>query len=133
MAYNALDTAHPVVTGTRTAEIDKTRQNIAALRDSIASFGGMQGFNYNYGIAGGGTAEQPTEMVFEKDPDRIYVALTWGTSGGSAGNVIKAAFYYSSNSGVAYSPMVDDSGNYVMSLTYDADSILVATTWGAVP
>lgn len=133
MAYDALDITHPVIGGARLTEIDYTRRNLAALRDAIVALGGIPGFNYSYGVAGGGTAAQPTEMAFARDPERVYLALTWGTAGGSAGNVTKIAFYYSANAGVNYSPMTDTAGKYVLSLAYDSESNLIATTWGSTP
>lgn len=130
MAYSPLDTARPVVTGTRTAEIDKTRRNIVALRDMIAAIGMAPGFDYS--IASG-TAEQPTAVNFKRGSEWIVLWLTWGTTGGADGNVTKIVFWYTANAGGSYDGMADDAGKFVLSLAYDAAGNLSTTTWGSTP
>lgn len=133
MAYTALDQSKPTTAQTRQAAVDAIRTNQNALRDAVVALGGVPGFDYIAGTAGGGTAEQPSEMMFSRGTERVYIVLTWGTTGGSAGNVTKVAFYYSSDSGALYDPMADLAGKYVLTLTYDANSNLVSTAWGSVP
>jgi len=130
MAYTAFDSTKPVGTQTGTAFATSTRANILALRDAIAAMGSVQGFNYSYTT---GTADQPTTILFKRSTEWIKLVLTWGTTGGEAGNVTKAAYYYSSNSGGAYDGMADAAGYYVMTLTYDSNGNLTATTWGSTP
>lgn len=130
MAYTALDVTKPTVAQTRQAAVDAARANQAALRDAAITGGLVQGFNYS---VLGGTAEQPAQVFLKRGAEWIRLDLTWGVSGGSAGNVTKAAYYYSANSGGAYDPMADVSGNYVSTLAYDASGNLITTTWGATP
>lgn len=134
MAYEYLQPTKPTTAGsptpTRQASIDATRQNIVALRDILVALGVVQGFDYS---VSGGTAEEPAELYFKKGVEWIKVVLTWGTTGGEDGNVTKAAYYYSSNSGGAYDAMVDDGGEYVLTLTYDSNGNCTGTSWGSTP
>lgn len=130
MAYTALDPTVPTVAQTRQAAIDAARTNMQAMRDALIACGTVQGFNYS---VTGGTAEQPATLLYKKGTEWVKIDLTWGNSGGSDGNVTKAAFYYSSNSGGAYDAMADDDGNYVVTLAYDASANLTTSTWGATP
>ena len=54
----------------------------------------------------------------------------------------KAAYYYAANESHAsfpsttngtYDGMADASGEYVLTITYDADGNVTAATWGATP
>jgi hypothetical protein len=131
MAYTAYDGAKPdAATQNGTQFASSTRSNFQALRDYLAAFGALPGFNYS---VSGGTAAQPAELYYKRSTEWIKIVLTWGSSGGSDGNVTKAAFYYSSNSGSAYDGMADASGNYVQTLAYDASGNLTTTTWGSTP
>lgn len=127
MTYTALDTSKPTTAQTRQAAVDAIRTNIVAIRDAIVSGGLVQGFNYS---VVGGTAEQPAQVFLKRGAEWIRLDLTWGVSGGASGNVTKAAYYYSANSGGAYDAMADLSGNYVITLAYDASGNLITTTWG---
>lgn len=71
----------------------------------------------------GGTAEQPAVVVYAKGVERVRATLTWGTTGGAAGNVTTAAYEYSANSGTDYSAIGTKS------LTYDAAGNVTLTTW----
>lgn len=131
MSYTALDVSKPDATSQNgTAFAASTRDNIRTLRDALVAFGAVQGFNYSYTT---GTADQPTTTLYKRGTEWIKSVLTWGTAGGEAGNVTKRALYYSSNSGVAYDPMADASGNYVLTLTYDGSGNCTATSWGSTP
>jgi hypothetical protein len=131
MAYTAYDGAKPdAATQNGTQFAASTRANLQAMRDYLATLGALPGFNYS---VSGGSAEQPAELYYKRSTEWIKTVLTWGTTGGESGNVTKAAFYYSSNSGSAYDGMADASGNYVQTLTYDVNGNLTSTTWGATP
>lgn len=131
MAYDAYDVAKPDAATQNGANFgEATRDNLRTLRDILAAGGLVQGFNYS---VTGGTASQPATLLLKRSTEWIKVDLTWGSSGGSDGNVTKMAFYYSSNSGGAYDGMADLSGYYVLTLTYDASGNLTSTTWGATP
>ncbi|WP_448508794.1 hypothetical protein [Immundisolibacter sp.] len=66
---------------------------------------------------------QPTGLSYSKSTERIRAALTWGTSGGEAGNVTVAHYSYSSDSGASY----DSIG--VNTITYDGNGNVTGTTW----
>lgn len=139
MAYTALDATKPTTAQTRQAIVDSTRTNLDALRDAIAALGAVQGFAY---YPTGGTAEQPTTIYFKRGSECVKVVLTWGSSGGSDGNVTKAAYYFAANETHAsfptstngtYDAMADASGDYVMTIGYDTNGNATSATWGAVP
>lgn len=126
MAYTALDTSKPdAATQAGTAFGSSARSNLVAIRDCIAAMGMAQGFDYS---TSGGTAAEPAQLYFKRSTEWIKVVLTW-----SGGNVTKAAFYYSSNSGGLYDGMADAGGKYVLTLTYDGSGNCTATSWGSTP
>ena len=53
----------------------------------------------------------------------LGATLTWGTTGGAAGNVTQAVYAYSANSGSTY----DTVGT--LSITYDTAGYVTGTTW----
>lgn len=132
MTYTAFDPALPNTGSgqTRQEAYDSIRANLVALRDVIVATGLAPGFN---ATPSGGTAEQPGVWTFAKGTERIKVTQTWGTTGGEDGNVIKAVFEYSSDSGSNYDPMADDAGNYVVTIAFDSDGNVTGTTWGSTP
>lgn len=119
MAYNQFDDTLPVSTATGPQTVTDIRDNQQAMRDMIV-LGGMVSWNM---AASGGTAEQPTQLLYSKSTERLKSALTWGTSGGGDGNVTQAIYSYSSNSGTDY----DTIGT--LTPTYDTDGNVTATTW----
>ena len=125
MAYTALDATKPAASQTGTQAIDSSRYNIMALRDALIANGVVQGFNYSWS---GGTADQPTYMIWSRSTERVRLTLTWSSS-----KVTKIAYEYSSNSGSSYDPMADASGYYVETYTYDGSGYLTSTSWGATP
>jgi hypothetical protein len=131
MAYPLLDTAKPdwaTQTGTQLAK--SIRDNMLVMRDYVASMGMLPGWDYS---VSGGTAEQPAILYLKNGVEWVQITLTWGTTGGSNGNVTKAVYKYSANSGGAYDNMADSAGKYVLNLTYDAVGNVTATTWGSTP
>lgn len=130
MTYPAFDTAVPNATQAREDAIDSISANLMAVRDALVATGVVQGFNSSLD---GGTTAQPARYLFKRGTEWIKVEATWGTTGGEDGNLIKAAFYYSSDSGGSYDPMADAAGKYVLTIAYNSDSDFVSGTWGSTP
>lgn len=124
------DTTPDGSTQTLTQMGQSTRDNLAAMRDYLATFGAMPGWNMSQS---GGTAWEPAIIYLKRGAEWIKVVQTWGTTGGEAGNVTKEAYYYSANSGGAWDAMADGDGKYVLTYTYDAGSNCTATNWGSTP
>lgn len=129
MAYTALDLTKPdATTQTLTQMGTSERANFYALRDGDF-FGGESGWTYSQS---GGTADEPTTMLWSKGTERIRITATWGTTGGNNGNVTSATIAYSANSGTAYDTIetraatYDASGNF----TSGAHTLLLATLQG---
>jgi hypothetical protein len=127
MAYSPYDVTKPdPATQAGTAFGQSTRDNIRAMRDSLAALGSVPGFDYSYTT---GTAEQPTTMLFKRSAEWIKLVVVWGTVGGEAGNATTVTFYYSSDSGSNYYGMADAAGKYILTMTYDSSGNCTATTW----
>jgi hypothetical protein len=69
------------------------------------------------------TVSQPEIMYYTKGTEIIRAVLTWGTTGGSAGNVTVAVYSYSADSGGSYSTIGTET------TTYDSNSNAIATIW----
>jgi hypothetical protein len=115
MTYTAFDPAKPdAATQNGTQFAQSTRDNFKALRDA-GFFGGDSGWTYSQS---GGTASEPTTMLWSKGTERIRITATWGTTSGENGNLTAATIAYSSNSGGAYDTIeartmtYDSSGNF---------------------
>lgn len=67
--------------------------------------------------------DAPRVMTWTKSTERIRAALTWGTTGGEAGNVTVAVYSYSSDSGATYSTIGTKT------VTYDGSGNVVSTLW----
>jgi len=119
MAYNSFTDGKPVGTDTGLDAIDTIRENLMALRDAVVG-GMMAGWDY---APAGGTADQPATVTYSKGTERIRGSLTWGTSGGSDGNVTQIVWEYSSDSGSTF----DDIGT--LAITYDTSANVTAMTW----
>ena len=120
MAYTGLDLTKPDgATQNGTQVLQSVRDNQRALRDMIVS-----GFAAGWAMTpSGGTAGQPAQILKSASTERLRAALTWGTTGGGAGNVTQAVYAYSSNSGGSY----DTVGT--LSITYDTAGYVTGTTW----
>ena len=120
MAYQAFDVTKPdAVTQNGTQVVQAIRDNIRALRDLVvtgASFGWTT-------TASGGTPEQRTTVVRANGVERLRSAITWGTTGGEEGNVIRVDYSYSLDSGSTYEAI-----GYVVN-TYDVDGNFVSQAW----
>lgn len=130
MSYLPFDAGSPTVVQTRQTAIDTTRSNLQALRDILVASGCAHGWAMS---KSGGTADQPAIVIYARGTERVRVSITWGSTGGAAGNPTKVAYHYSINGGTSYDPLTDADGNYVMTLTWDAEGELTNTTWGATP
>ncbi len=119
MAYTAYDGTHPDASSNGTTFATECRQNFAAMRDAVV-LGVMKGWNYS---VAGGTAEQPAELYLKDGTEWIKQAVTWGTTGGEAGNATVIVASYSANSGSAY----DTIGT--LTIAYDASGNVTSTTW----
>jgi hypothetical protein len=119
MAYTPFDSTKPTTSQTRQAAIDSIHANEMANRD-MAIIGDAKGWDYS---VSGGTAEQPAITYRKNGAEWLRATLTWGTTGGEAGNVTVATYAYSSNSGGAW----DTIGT--LTFTYDANGNLTSTTW----
>lgn len=115
MAYTAFDPALPDGASQNGTQFGQSsRNNLKALRDADF-FGGDSGWTYSQS---GGTASEPTTMLWSKGTERIRITATWGTTGGNNGNVTTAVLEYSSNSGGVYDTIesrtmtYDGSGNF---------------------
>lgn len=121
MAYTPFDPTKPdAATQNGTQFAASARTNMAALRDACILGGGFPGFNL---AVSGGTADQPALLTYSSGTERVKAALTWGTTGGEAGNVTVAVYSYSSNSGGSYDTIKTKT------VTYDGSGYVTATTW----
>jgi hypothetical protein len=60
----------------------------------------------------------------------VRLTPTWDATTGA---VTKIAFHWSDeNERTGYLPLADETGNYILSLTYDGDLNLLSATWGKV-
>jgi hypothetical protein len=121
MAYTPFDATKPDATAQTLTQMGQSeRDNLRAIRDAVVSMGGFAGWNM---APSGGTAEQPATITYSKGSERVRASLTWGTTGGAAGNVTVAVYDYSSTSGSSY----DTIGT--KTYTYDPAGNVTATTW----
>lgn len=121
MTYTAFDPLKPDAStqnGTQFAQ--STRDNLRTIRDAVIMGGGFYGWNM---AAAGGTAEQPATITYSKGTERVRATLTWGSTGGEAGNVTVAVYAYSSNSGTDYDTIGTNT------IAYDGSGNVTATTW----
>lgn len=120
MAYNPFtDTSPDATTQNGTQFAQAIRYNQAAMRDAIV-LGAMKGWNFS---KSGGTDEQPTTILYKNSTNWLKATLTWGTTGGEAGNVTVAVYEFSSNSGAAYDTIGTNT------ITWDVNGLITATTW----
>ncbi|AUN95868.1 hypothetical protein [Pseudazoarcus pumilus] len=118
--YTHFDPARPdPVTENITQFAEGIRENLAAIRDMVV--GGMA-LGWSYAPAGG-SAEQPETLTWAKGTERIRASLTWGVTGGEAGNVTAALFEYSADSGDTW----DAIGTH--SITYDSAGNVTGASW----
>ena len=135
MAYTPLDVSKPdTSTQSMPQASASTRANFSAMRDHLVTFGSMPGWAGEAQDSDGSTpptdATKPDQWVWSRGTERIKAVLTYGATGGSQDAVETAVFYYSSDSGSTYSLMADtDYPNAKLTITYDADSNVIAYSW----
>lgn len=121
MAYLPFTSDKPVITDTGGQVIDRTRENLMALRDAIVT-----GALVSWDLATAditGPAAEPTQLVYKKSTEWIKLVITWGTSGGEDGQPKTIVYSYSANSGSLY----DTIGTLTM--TYDSSGNLRSALW----
>lgn len=119
MAYTPFVDDRPVISDTGAQVVDRTRENLMALRDAVVA-GVMPGWGMS---VSGGTAEQPATILYSKGTQRVRLQVTWGSSGGTLGNPTQIVYSYSSNSGSLY------DGMGTLTLSYAADGSITSTSW----
>lgn len=121
MTYTVFDPTKPdAATQNGTQFAQSARDNLKAIRDACVLGGGFPSWNL---AATGGTADQPALLTYSKGTERVKAALTWGTTGGEAGNVTVIEYSYSANSGTDYDAIGTNT------ITYDSSGNVTATTW----
>lgn len=69
------------------------------------------------------TAGAPQSFCYAKSTERVLARVTYGTSGGEAGNPVTAIYSYSSNSGGSYNTIGTKT------ITWDGSGNFVGSTW----
>jgi len=78
--------------------------------------------DYDFSILSG-PADQPTEVLFTNVNIVYKLNLTWGTTGGEAGNELEYLVSKSTDTGTTFLLIK------TLSLAYDANSNLITQTW----
>ncbi len=99
--------------------INNTRENLMAARDAIVA-GAMVDWDM---AATGGTAAEPTQILYSKGTERVRLTITWGTTGGEDGNPKTVVYAYDGDGGASYDTIGTWTG------TYDGSGNLTAETW----
>lgn len=121
MAYIPYVSDTPDIADTGAEVIDDTRQNLMALRDAVVA-GALLDWDCTVTV-GGGTAEEPDEIIYKNGVEWLRLDITWGTTGGEDGNPTVIVYAYSANSGGLY----DTIGT--LTHTYNANGTVTATAW----
>lgn len=114
--------------------IDVLRRHLFSVTASAAA-GVVAGWEYTNSVTRGegspGSAAEPARKYWHgvgtSSTKWVKAVLTW-----SGGNMTKMALYFSEDNESTYVPMLDDSNNYVLTLSYSGSN-LTATTWGNTP
>lgn len=120
MAYTHYNPAAPDAVTQNGAQFGtSTRENLRALRDMVVA-----GVTPGWAMTpSGGTDSQPAVITYSNATERLRVSLTWGETGGAAGNVTAAAYSYSADAGATW----DAIGT--RSIDYDTAGFVTGTTW----
>lgn len=120
MAYTHYDVTKPdPATQNVTQGCDSMRSNERALCHAVV-MGSMPYWNVT---PSGGSAEQPAVITHSNGTQRVRETITYGTTGGAAGNVTQVVVAYSSNSGGTW------DGFGTMTIAYDAAGNVTGITW----
>lgn len=120
-AYTDFLSDKPVIADNGDIVINNTRDNLMALRDGSVA-GVMPGWNFTRTV-GGGSDEEPDEIIYKNGVEWIRLVITWGTSGGDVGNPTVVVYSYSANSGTLYHPMG------TLTYTYNSNGTLTDSVW----
>ncbi len=105
---------------------DDTIQKALDTLDDMSVFGTAEEINssLNWDMTpSGGTASQPTVLTYSKGTSRLKISLTWGTTGGEAGNPIQAVYEKSVDSGSHYTTLGTET------ISYDSDGNVNGISW----
>ncbi len=120
MAYDAFNPNQPTSQGTSLADtLNNSRKNQRAIVDMVMA-GSVPGWAYSQT---GGTAEQPAVCYYKNGDDWYRETLTWGTSGGEAGNVVQRVVDRSRDAGETWETIGAETA------TYDVNGNCTATDW----
>jgi len=122
MVYIKFTPDTPVITDTGAEVVDDTRYNLMALRDSIVA-GALVDWNM---AASGGTAEEPTQLLYTKSPEGVRATITWGTTGGEDGNPKTIVYAYNANQNPGPGTW-ETIGT--LTYTYDGSGNVTSTAW----
>jgi hypothetical protein len=92
-----------------------------ALRDSVVA-GALLDWDLTITV-GGGSDEEPDEIIYKNGVEWLRLDVTWGTTGGEDGNPTVIVYAYSANSGGVY----DTIGT--LTHTYNGNGTCTATVW----
>lgn len=119
MVYVKYTPDTPVIADTGAEVVDDTRNNLMALRDAIVA-----GALVDWAMAAtGGTAAEPTQILYSKGTERVRLQVTWGTTGGEDGNPTQVIYSYDGDAGASYDTIGTWTG------TYDVNGNLTAEAW----
>jgi hypothetical protein len=118
VAYVSFQDSKPVASDAGVDVVDDMRTNMMALRDAVVA-GVMEGWNY---APSGGTAEQPATFNYTKGSERVRGSVTWGTTGGEAGNPTAIVWQYTANLST-----YDTIGT--QTIAYDSSGNVTSITW----
>lgn len=122
MVYVPFVSDKPDIVDTGAIVINNTRENLMALRDAVVA-----GVLADWDMAAtGGTAEEPTQILYSKNDntEAIRLTITWGTTGGEDGNPKTIVYAYSTDDFGASNEAI---GTWTG--TYDSSGNLTAETW----
>lgn len=89
-------------------------------RDAYIISGGFFGWAMT---PSGGTETQPALLTYINGTDQIRAAITWGTTGGEAGNATQVVYAFSSNSGSSWTTVKTKA------ITYTSGGSVAGATW----
>lgn len=120
MTYTHFDYQRPAPQSDNgTAAFTATRQNLLAVRDGVM-LGVMPGWAMT---PAGGTAAEPETLTYSRGDERLEMNITWGASGGTAGNPTSIAYRYSADAGATWASLGTET------ITYDSAGNVTGTTW----
>jgi Neuraminidase (sialidase) len=136
MAYIDYDDNQPVPSGATLGTVmTNTRNNLRAMRDAcLAMAGGFVGWDWDSYDSNDATPpvltpDQPAYLIWSKGTLRVKAVLTWGTTGGEAGQVTRIVYSYSADSGSTWDVLKGGSINGYYDFTYNTDGVPTSGAW----